>query len=249
MPEQTTEFQRYAEQFLDSAQKAQSRLPQLAQEQLSRLLEQFAEDPFRYPDRIEAINKTGDLLYKHPDPPFEITCRIDREKRVITFIDFSLRVLVGSLVVISYSHSDDKSRLELKKFLQPMVQQGRIRIWDDTEIEAGDRWRAQITEFLGSASAAIFLVSQDFLASKFIADHELPVLQGAANERGVRLLWIAVRHSTYDMAVFPGELQALNDPKRPLSSFYRKADREKELVMIVQKIANAIEHVAVGTPP
>jgi hypothetical protein len=244
MPEQTLEFQRYAVQFLDSALKAQSRLPVRAQDQLSRLLDRFAEDPDGFPNRIEAINTTGDLLYKHPDPPFEITCRIDRERRVITFIDFSLRVIVGSLVIISYSHADDKSRQELKKFLKPLVTQGRIRIWDDTEIEAGDRWREQITEFLGSARVAIFLVSADFIASDFITHQELPLLQEAAKKNDVRLLWIAVRPA-YDQGLSLRDLQALNDPSRPLSSFRRKADREKELVKIVEKIAAAAEHAAV----
>jgi len=249
MPEQIPEFQRYAEQVLDSALEAQSRLPLRIQDQLSRLLDLFAEDPDRFPNRIEAINKMGDRLYEHPDPPFEITYRIDREKRIITFIDFSLRVIVGSLIVISYSHADDKSRLELKKFLKPLVTQGRIRIWDDTEIEAGDRWREQINEFIVSASVAIFLVSQDFIASDFIAKQELPLLKAASIKNGVRLLWIAVRPGTYDQGLFLKDLQALNDPSRPLSSFHRKADREKELVKIAQKIADAVEHVALRKAP
>jgi TIR domain-containing protein len=244
MPERTPEFQRYAEQFLDSAVKAQSRLPVRAQDQLSRVLDRFEEEPDRFPNRIEAIGKTGNVLYKHPDPPFEITCRIDRERKVITYIDFSLRVMVGSLVVISYSHADNKSLQELKKFLKPLVTQAKIRVWDDTEIEAGDRWREQITEFLGSAKVAVFLVSQDFIASDFITRQELPLLQETAKKNDVRLLWIAVRPH-YDPHLFLKDLQALNDPSRPLSSFGRKADRERELVRIVEKIAAAAEHVAV----
>ncbi len=240
MPEAPADRQGYSLHFQKSAREAQARLSPGARLELLRLFNELSEDPDRFPERVEVISKAGDLLYKHPEPPLEITYRIDHEKKIINFIDFSARALVGSLVVISYSHEDQKWRDELKKFLKPLVARQWIRIWDDTAIEAGDRWRDEIARFFGAASVAILLVSADFLASDFIMGQELPLLLQRAEKHGVRLLWIAVRPSNYELEQALEELEALNDPVRPLASL-RKPAREEALVMISQKIAAFVE--------
>ncbi len=242
MPEAVSDFQGFAVRFQDSAREARARLLPQEQLELLRLIDEFSEDPDRFRQRVEGISGTGNLLYTHPFPALEITYRVDREKKIITFIDISSRAMIGSLVVISYSHADEKWRDELKKFLKPLVRENRIHIWDDTAIDAGDRWREEIARFFGSARIAIFLVSQDFLASDFITEHELPQLLEAAKNRTLRLLWIAVRSSTPAKCL--EALQALNNPNRPLDSLRRPA-RERELAEISRKILAAVEEISV----
>jgi hypothetical protein len=224
---------------------ARARLSPDAQVELNRVVTELSDDPERFSERAaQALD--GDLfVYAHPHPPFEITYRVDRGNRVITLVDLASRAVLGALVVVSYSHADRKWLTELKKFLKPLVQKHRIRIWDDTAIEAGVRWRDEIGRFFSAASIAIFLVSQDFIASDFISEHELPPLLARGKRDRVRLLWIAVRPGTYDDLDL-SELQALNDPARPLSSL-RKADRERDLTSIRQKIIAAVERAS-GAP-
>ena len=101
----------------------------------------------------------------------------------MTILDVALRAVVGALVVVSYSHKDAKWRVNSENFLKPLVRQKRIRIWDNTAIDAGKKWREEIRKAFGSANVAILLMSQDFLDSDFISKNELPLLLDRAKKK------------------------------------------------------------------
>jgi formylglycine-generating enzyme required for sulfatase activity len=120
-------------------------------------------------------------------------------------------------VFISYSHKDKDWLERLQTMLVPLQWQGKLKLWADTDIRPGQRWKEEIKQALAEAAVAVLLVSPDFLASRFIHEYELPPLLDAATKEGLTILWVPVRPSLYEETVI-GEYQAAHDPKTPLST-------------------------------
>lgn len=93
-------------------------------------------------------------------------------------------------VFISYSHKDEVEKNQLITQLSVLQQSGvGLDLWVDDRIEAGGDWAKQIDEAMERASAAVLLVTANFLTSKFITETEVP-----------RLLQ---RHKTGGLAIIP----------------------------------------------
>lgn len=140
-------------------------------------------------------------------------------------------------VFISYSHKDNKWLEELQLMLAPDLQKKDIFIWDDTKIKPGTQWKTEIQEALTTAKVAILLVSKYFLASKFIAEHELPSLLQASEKEDLKILWVlcgACRYKNTKIA----EYQAAHDISHALEHF-PPAKRNEILVSICDKILEA----------
>ncbi len=155
--------------------------------------------------------------------------------------------MMGSDIFISYSHKDTYWLERLTTTLKPLARRGEISIFSDLDIQTGTQWREAIQQALDSAEVAILLVSQDFLASDFIAQHEIAPLLKAAEEKRLKIFWIAVRYSTYadtDIERF----KAANNPSQPLASFLPH-ELDRELVQIYQKIKVAIQEQPHPAPP
>jgi hypothetical protein len=142
-------------------------------------------------------------------------------------------------VFISYSRKDKRWLDKLQNMLKPLTRDDRLSVWTDTQMKAGTRWREEIEEALDAAKVAVLLVSPNFLASDFIAEHELPPLLEKAQRGGVKILWVAVSPCLHEETEIAGYL-ATNDPARPLDSL-RGNELNRALVDICGKIAEAVK--------
>jgi TIR domain len=86
------------------------------------------------------------------------------------------------VVFISYSHKDKEwmERLVVKFAVPKRL--GWCNVWTDQQIPVGEDWDAKIDEVLRDARVAVILVSDNFLASDFILEKEVPrLLERRAN--------------------------------------------------------------------
>jgi hypothetical protein len=124
----------------------------------------------------------------------------------------------GGKIFISYSHKDAKWLTQVQVALQPLkLYQEGIDFWDDTRIDVGSQWRADIKTAMEEATIVILLLSMHFLASEFIAKNELPPLMKAAKQHGKLIIPIIVEHIFIPPALGLDEFQSLNPPSKPLA--------------------------------
>lgn len=147
----------------------------------------------------------------------------------------------GQHIFICYSDKDKKWFDMLMDFLKPLEQQkrreGMFKIWADTQIPPGAKWREEINKALASAKVAVLLVTQQFINTDLIAKYELPSILKAAEEKGLIIFWIACEASTIDDTDI-SNFQSANDKDHPLDSLI-PGKRRSELVKIYEKIKEA----------
>jgi hypothetical protein len=76
-------------------------------------------------------------------------------------------------VFLSYSHKDEELRQELISHLSGLQHQGLIEPWHDRDISAGSEWADQIDQNLEQADIILFLVSADFINSRYCYSIEM----------------------------------------------------------------------------
>lgn len=141
-------------------------------------------------------------------------------------------------VFISYSQSDqeilDRLLVHLKALERSLS--CRFELWEYSRIKPGDLWRDEIAKAQAQARMALLLVSQDFLASESIVRHELRPLLRAAEQVGLRILWIPVAPSSWRLYDEISRYKPVISPERSLAEMVDHAEREKVLVAIAEHI-------------
>ena len=154
-------------------------------------------------------------------------------------------------IFISYAHEDEKYITELKPFLRVLERDCNIAYWYDKKIQGGDDWEEEIRKHMSRAKVALLLVSQDFIASDFIHNEELPELTKAAKNDGATLLWLPISHCTWESTSFADfQSAAGTNPNRPLSEM-EKVDKDlvyKKLFREIKDAFNSNEHVVSASP-
>jgi TIR domain len=154
-------------------------------------------------------------------------------------------------VFLSYSHKDEKYLQEFMPYLKSLADRWLIDAWSDKRIEPSERWHDEIRTAIDSAAVAVLLVSQDFLASDYIRDYEVPPLLRAREEEKVPVACLFLKPSLVghdEMAFDAGpaketvrlmDYQGLNDPQRPLSEM-DESERAKTYVAAAEWLIDAV---------
>ena len=143
---------------------------------------------------------------------------------------------------ISYSHKD---RVFLERFwthLSPLETQYGLQRWDDSRIQPGDIWLDEIERALARAQVALLLVSPDFLASDFIRRQELPCLFEAAQNDGLKILWVPLLPCSWKRFRQIEQYQAVIPVDKTLAEM-GEVERDRALVAITDHIHDLFEQI------
>ena len=80
---------------------------------------------------------------------------------------------------VSYAHRDMADVQRFRLVLEPLLKASpafAFGEWTDHQILPGEHWRGEIDQALERSRFGLLLLSPEFLASKFIAQDELPLL-------------------------------------------------------------------------
>lgn len=142
-------------------------------------------------------------------------------------------------LLISYSRKDDQYRGELQAHLSTLKLLHDVEVWDDSQISPGDDWHQVIGDKVKTADVILFLISSDFMASRYIWEHELPVAL-ERNERGEAIVIpIFIRECDTEGTRFM-ELQGLPRNGQPVSTY---ADRDRAYAEISREIRRRVQEM------
>jgi TIR domain-containing protein len=141
-------------------------------------------------------------------------------------------------VFVSYSRRDIRWLERFQRMMSPLIRSDRVALWDDTKIKPG-KWHNQIVKAMSEAHVALFLVSENFLASDFIMQHELPELLRYAEEGGVTVLWVLLNECLWEDSAL-AQYQAEN-ASRPLSTM-----DEGEKTLVIKNICVRVRELLGG---
>jgi hypothetical protein len=118
----------------------------------------------------------------------------------------------------SYSHKDERYRIELEKHLSALKRHGLISEWHDRKISGGSEWRGKIDENLQKARIILLLISADFLHSDYCYDVELKQAMKRHEAGLARVVPVILRPCDWQSSPF-GKFQALPKDGKPLNKW------------------------------
>ncbi|WP_413669447.1 toll/interleukin-1 receptor domain-containing protein [Mucilaginibacter sp. Mucisp86] len=134
-------------------------------------------------------------------------------------------------IFISYASQDKNYLLDIKKWLR-YAQHENITIWDDGELGLAKSWDQTIKARLNEADIVLFLISIDFLSSRYIQEIELKQALDRHRAGKCYLVPVFVRHCILDeldeVMVFQGFPKGtfFSDLTHELDRYYTEFQRK-----------------------
>ncbi|PSN16991.1 hypothetical protein C7293_00230 [filamentous cyanobacterium CCT1] len=122
-------------------------------------------------------------------------------------------------VFISYSRRDEELKDELVNYhLKQLQREGKIRTWQDQDIEAGTEWAKEIQANLEKADIVLLLITPHFLASDYCYETEIQRAVQRHHEGTARVIPIILEPCGWKYSNFK-QLQVLPKDGRPVTSW------------------------------
>lgn len=217
-------------------------LPATSKGDVLELLTAFGQILDANPERIH--QEHDGFVYQHPEPAIEVHFTADDEKEKIRIRQVTVRNFAPKvLVFISYSHQDRKWLEELQPYIKTVRKFSRVEIWDDRALEPGDDFKQVIVGHIANSDAAFLLVSQHFLASEFISEVELPLIEQRHGSDQQRIYWLPVRHTFFPEGSLFTRVEAAVKLQKPINDL-RTPARERIYKALFHRLVDSARRAA-----
>ncbi|MCK5148185.1 TIR domain-containing protein [bacterium] len=151
------------------------------------------------------------------------------------------------LVYISYSLKDEIWKDRLKPQLDALQMAEQIVVWDDRDIDGGDKWYPKFEEAMSQATVAVCLISENYLASEFCVKEEIPYLLNREQENNMLFIPILISPCAWKAFRWLKESQMLpRDGKSIIKDF--KDDWSVAFAEVSDLILKKINDLAYNLP-
>jgi TIR domain len=184
---------------------------------------------------------------KSAKPFVRFTYMLDRQRRRVTILVADVPPASQEVhVFLSYTRKDREWLEALRRELRDLEKLD-IHVWCDDDIDPGEDWLSLIGKKVSDLSAALLLVSRDFLKSQFIRDKELAAFLARAEDHSGEpflLLWVPmVQRKVLEADSLGSRLiryQALLDPRKPLHRHEQGKSMASKLSKLSMEVNRAI---------
>lgn len=144
---------------------------------------------------------------------------------------------MASKLFISYSHKDESYREEFVKYLTNLKREGLIEDWHDRKILAGQEWERELIDLnLTNSHVIVFLVSQDFIASKYCLNVEVKKAMEMHEQGEAVVIPVILRHCDWTKTPF-SILEACPEKGVPIKAW---DDVDKAWLNVTKKIRDSL---------
>ena len=112
-------------------------------------------------------------------------------------------------IFISYARSDERTAVALAGHLRQLETAGNVGVWFDGRLEIGESWERRILDEVRRSDIILLLVSPNYLASRFVVDYELPLIE-EIQATGARVVPVIVAPCAWRSHRYIGSLQAFD---------------------------------------
>lgn len=140
---------------------------------------------------------------------------------------------------ISYSHEDEKMKHDLDKHLIMLKRSGKVEVWNDRQLIAGEEWDSGIKKEIQQADIILLLISADFNNSEYIWKEELAEAMNRHEQGTARVVPIILRKCEWKDMPY-ARLQALPVGARPVTDFADKDDAYTNIATGIRTLVDSM---------
>ena len=156
-----------------------------------------------------------------------------------------------TVIFICHSSTDQEYVKEFVRQVGPVLESlnnAGLSLWEDSMIFPGTIWNEEIQDAISSSIAALIIVSDNLMNSRYVMKTELPRILAEAEKRKMDIFCLYARECLIDEMVIRfhvngtdkevklTDYQGLNSPNTPLDSFHFKKKQKHELLQAARKM-------------